>query len=481
MSNGPKGALDSFWERLRPLIYAFPSLSIRSLSYNSPGGRFNIYTTILVSTAAPSERKKQEIQVGERFKILLVDGPSTELDGIIEALHSEVLVVGEDRIRIDTPRRLSNDKPPTPQPSQWHSWSESNRGELWDGRLSSEEAAPASRVETYGGRSDGFIPREEWNALNPALLGLSPPIHGTADLFKRILEARANFSTGHNCEFKIEVDWGCEFQAAQILTSGELEVLIRVPSRVRTDDLRIGVLLVGPRKDSWADEARLGHFREADIQGRALVPGVVPIAGARSVVVHILLRNQVVSRSPLDLPCPETPNPLFAALETVDGAHERLLGALSAPSSLYKNSDGWEVAVATILSLAGFLSLPLGLKAAHLGESADMIVMDPWSPAVYCVEATWKVAIDKGKLAKLARRASDLQAALLGYQVKGILVVDQESLTAPELTQARELGIIVLCLPQLRWIFRESKWNVGSTKIVHWLNGEQKLILNSDS
>ena len=110
-----------------------------------------------------------------------------------------------------------------------------------------------------------------------------------------------------------------------------------------------------------------------------------------------------------------------------------------------------------------------------------MIVMDPWSPAVYCVEATWKVAIDKGKLAKLARRASDLQAALLGYQVKGILVVDQESLTAPELTQARELGIIVLCLPQLRWIFRESKWNVGSTKIVHWLNGEQKLILNSDS
>jgi hypothetical protein len=197
-------------------------------------------------------------------------------------------------------------------------------------------------------------------------------------------------------------------------------------------------------------------------------------------VISVLLNGRVVARTHYDLPCRELRSPLFAALFTIDDASRQLEQAFTDPGKFYRDSDGFESAVANLLSLAGFISVPVGLKPEKLGDAPDLFLRDPWSPTVLCMEVTWKVAVEKGKIAQLAHRAADVRKALPGFHVRALLIVDQEEISPVGASQASDLDVIVLALPSLRWMLREAEWAVGASYFVRWLNGDQQLKIDSE-
>jgi hypothetical protein len=366
VADNRKEALDRFWQRLEPLLYAYPTLEIRSLSYLSSEPRYNIYTTLDVSPLPFEKPRREEIRAGNKFRVVIQDAPSGDLSSIIQGLQSDQLVLGDDKIQVASPRGQGNNAPATVQPAYWHSWTESDRSELWDGRVASMEATPSSRVETTGGPADEFVPRTDWQALDPALLALRPPIHGTEDLFKRVLRAHSNHSGAHNGVVSIEVRWGCAVRGATILDDGQLGLKVEVPARIRPDHLRVGALLSDPKRASWSVEGVIEDSREDVGSGKELAVVRLPIERANSAVIHVLLDGRVVARSPYDLPCRELRGPLFAALATLNDATRKLEQAFSDPGKFYRDSTGFESAVANLFSLAGFVSVPVGLKSAKL-------------------------------------------------------------------------------------------------------------------
>lgn len=480
MPDNRKDALDKFWQRIEPLLYAYPKLEVRSLSYLSPEDRYNIYTTLRVSSLPFEKPLRQEIHAGEKFRILIQDVPSADLASIIEGLQSDQLVVGEDRIQVSTPRRHGHDGPATVGPTHWHSWTEWDRSELWDGRMASIEAVPSSRVEANGGQADEFVPQDDWQTLTPALLSLHPPILGTQDLFKRVLRAHSNHSPGHYGVMSIDVQWGCSVTRASIANAEELSLLVEVPVAIRPDHIRVSGLLSDSKKWSWSAEGIIESSREDIGDGKGLAIVRLPIGKASTAVVHVLLNDRVVARAPYDLPCRDLRNPMFAAMSTLEDATRQLSQGFADPGKFYRDPGGFEAAVANLFSLTGFVTMPIGLKSVKLGDSPDLFARDPWSPSLFCVEVTWKVAVEKGKIAQLAHRAAEVARTLTGFHVRALLVVDQEDISSVASSQADELGVVVLALPDLRWMLRESEWDVGPSYFVRWLNGGQKLKLESE-
>jgi hypothetical protein len=419
--------------------------------------------------------RKRTIPAHRSFLITQELIPSYRLPGILDDLRRDQLLIGGRPVELVTPQRNAAPTGAAKPTLWWHPGRGFADVELWEGRTPSSEPVRGFTLHASSGEASALVSQEEREALTSGLLKCRPRWLGFPDLLKRFLATPHAMTFDHNTNVSVEMSLRCEQGLASTEASGLLAIPIFAPAGLKRRSLRLTALFSSPSGRSWS--------RESPVQGPAAVgkEGVgqylahISTKDACSAVLHVILNNVIVDKKPYDLWHAKSPNPRVMALRVVGQASQELEGVLANPESKGRDSETFEIAVSNLFALCGFTTLNPGRKHARAGEAVDVVAIHPLAPVAFCIECTWKVVNNQGKLGKLHQRSREMARALPGFVVKPLLVTSKDDFTPTETAEAVTLGVTLLNRGHLQALRIRAEWNDGPTAVSRWLSGNQPL------
>jgi hypothetical protein len=466
---GPIDAIATFGELSLPLVGAYPTIDLKSFAFIGETTTYNLFTRLEFSPRPFRARRPRMLRADPRFHIVSEQLHSRSLEKLLDDLtHHQIKVAGKI-VELATP---SKNPPASGQPPPyWHFYRDRADMLYWDGQNPTGEPARRYKLETYGGEGDALATPEAVAALDDGLLRLRPRWLGLPDLMKRFLGLEPAYRMANNSNISVELPLRCDLLPPRFESPGLLSVPVSAPATFPSGRLRVNALLRNAKGESWTREAKLAGPTVSDRDGIGLFHAEVRTTRGRSVVLHLLLNNQIVDKQAYDLWDPKSPNPRMMALRALDRALQQLEGVLADPEAKGRDSETFEIAVSNLMSANGFITLNPGRKQGKAGETVDVVAIHPLAPVVFCIECTWKVATHQGKLGKLHQRASDLARALPHHSVRALLISSKSEFTRPESEEAASLGITLLHRGHLQTLRTKAEWDLGPSDIAQWLSG----------
>jgi hypothetical protein len=474
VASGPHTDIDRFESSVGPLLSGYPWMDARILAFMKGGTIYNLLTRVVISPQNLVQVGRIDIPAHPSFVITREVLPSTKFREFLKDLKNDQVSLRGRRVELATPSRTPPSAPAPKQPLWWHLPPDFASVQLWDGRAASGERVRKYSLSTRSNEASVLVSREDLEALNAGLLSCRPRWLGFPDLVKRFLTDETGFTFDHTTAFSIELPLRCDLGSPRIEVSGALETPFTAP-RLLTKKLKVNALLTGTTGGSWSREAKVSGPHHTDETGLGSFTATLSTRRAHSVIVHLLLGNQIVDKQAYDLWDPKSPNPRLTALQGLGQGFDQLTQVLKDPHSKGRDAETFEIAVSNLFAACGFITLNPGRKHARAGETVDVVAIHPLAPIVFCIECTWRVANNQDKLGKLHERARDLAKVLSGYTVRPMLIMSKDEASPVEISEASALGVILLTIQDLRTLRTNAQWNAGPSAASLWLNGNQKL------
>jgi hypothetical protein len=471
----PSDAIATFRDFALPLAGAYPTIETKSFAYIRGEVTYNLFTRIEFSPRPFLRRRPRLLRADPRFLIASEELESRSIGGLLDGLVAHRIEVAGRTVELATPSK----SPPSggQPPPYWHFYKDRADPIYWDGQNPTGEPARRYRLETYGGEGDALATPDAVAALDEGLLRLRPRWLGLPDMMKRFLGLEPSYRIANNTNISLELPIRCDLHQPHFESPGILSVPVTGPATFQSGELRVNALLKDNAGRSWTRETEISGPTDVGRDGIGLFHAAVRTKGGRSVVLHLLLNNQIVAKQAFDLWDPKSPNPRMRALRALDRAFQQLDEVLADPEAKGRDAEAFEIAVSNLLSTSGFITLNPGRKHSRAGETVDVVAIHPLAPLVFCVECTWKVAAHQGKLGKLHQRTRDLAKALPDRSVRAVLVSSKTEFTRPELEEASSLGITLLNRAHLHALRTKAEWDLGPSDVAQWLTGERSLKL----
>lgn len=467
--SSPTDAITSFAALSIPLVRAYPTIRVKCFAFVEEAATYNLFTKLELAPRPFRPRRPQFLKADPRFYIVSELIESRSLGTLLDELRRYRITVADRVIELATPSKVP--PPSGQQPPFWHFYRDRADLLYWDGQSPTGEPARRYRLETYGGEGDALVTPEEVAALDDGLLRLRPRWLGLPDMMRRFLALEPAYRIANNTNISLDLPLRCDLQQPRFESPGLLSVPVSAPANFPPGRLRLSALFRGRKADSWTRETRIGGPVRVGSDGIGVFRTAVRTSGGRTVVLHLLLNDQIVDKQAYELWDPRSPNPRMGALRALDRAMQQLDAVLADPEAEGKDSDTFEIAVSNLMSTAGFITLNPGRKHSHAGETVDVVAIHPLAPVIFCIECTWKVANHQGKLGKLHQRAADLAKALPYHSVRALLISSKAGFSRPESEEAASLGITLLNREHLRSLRTKAEWDLGPTEIAQWLTG----------
>jgi hypothetical protein len=471
----PTDAIATFRDLAIPLVGAYPTIELKSFAFVGEEVTYNLFTRLELSPRPFLPRRPRLLRADPRFHIVSEQLESRSLGGLLDGLVAHRITVAGKTVELATPSK----SPPSggQPPPFWHFYRDRADLLYWDGQNPTGEPARRYKLETYGGEGDALATPEAVAALDDGLLRLRPRWLGLPDMMKRFLGLEPSYRMANSTNISVELPIRCDLHQPRFESPGLLSVPVTGPAAFPSGRLRVNALLKNAGGHSWTRETKIVGPTEVGRDGIGLFHAAVRTTGGRSVVLHLLLNNQIVAKQAYDLWDPKSPNPRMRALRALDRALQQLDEVLADPEAKGRDAETFEIAISNLLSTSGFITLNPGRKHAKAGETVDVVALHPLAPVVFCIECTWKVATHQGKLGKLHQRAEDLAKALPQHSVRAILVSSKTEFTRPELEEATSLGIMLLNRTHLQILRTKAEWDLGPSDVAQWLTGERSVKL----
>jgi hypothetical protein len=466
---GPTDAITTFRDLSLPLVDAYPTVDLKSFAFVGETVTYNLFTRLELSPRPFLPRRPRLLRAEPRFQIVSEQLESRSLGSLLNDLVVHRITVAGKTVELATP---SKNAPSGGQPPPfWHFYRDRADLLYWDGQNPTGEPARRYKLETYGGEGDALATPEAIAALDEGLLCLRPRWLGLPDMMKRFLGLEPAYRIANNTNISVELPLRCDLRQPRFEAPGLLSVPISAPAAFPSGRLRVNALLRDAKGESWTRETKITGPTEAGRDGIGLFHAEVRTTRGRSVVLHLLLNNQIVDKQAYDLWDPRSPNPRMRALRALDRALQQLDEVLADPEAKGRDAETFEIAVSNLMSASGFITLNPGRKHAKAGETVDVVAIHPLAPVVFCIECTWKVATHQGKLGKLHQRAADLAKALPHHSVRALLFSSKTEFTRPESEEAASLGITLLNRTHLQILRTKAEWDLGPSDVAQWLSG----------
>jgi hypothetical protein len=473
---GPTEAIAAFRDVSLPLKGAYPTIEIRSFAIVDQAATYNLFTRVELSPSPFRRLAPRVLRAHPRFHIVSEQMGSDSLGKLLGDLVLNRIRVAGRTVELATP---SKNPPATGPPTPfWHFYRDRADPLYWDGQSPTGEPARRYRLETYGGEGDTLATPDVVATLDAGLLRLRPRWLGLPDLMKRFLGIEPGFRIANNTHISVDLPIRCDLYQPSFGAPGRLSVPVTAPGALPAGRLRVNALLRNTKGGSWTRETKVTGPTRIGRDGIGLFHAEVRTTRGRSVILHLLLNNQIVDKQAYDLWDPKSPNPRMMALRALDRAMLQLDEVLSDPEAKGKDAETFEVAVSNLMSVSGFVTLNPGRKHARAGETVDVLAFHPLAPVVFCIECTWKVATHQGKLGKLHQRATDLAKALPHHSVRALLISSKSEFTKPEAEEAGAMGISLLSRGDLQNLRTRAEWDLGPSEIAQWLSGGKFLRLS---